>query len=171
MKTRQLFLILLTAFLPIAVWADVWQDPETKVNYEYTSGSGEAKVTKSYGISGDITILDIIAIDGTQYKVTEIAESAFENCQNLNKVNIPSSVTFIGDRAFYGCEELSSVKIPSSVTWIGHQAFYNCYSLTNISIPNLYLIGEETFFQCKSLTKVEIPYSVESIWERAFYGS
>ena len=36
--------------------------------------------------------------------VTEIQESAFENCVNLKKVNLPSSVTVIGKAAFKGCK-------------------------------------------------------------------
>ena len=44
MKTKQLLLILLSALLPLAAWADIWQDPETKVNYEYTVGKSEASV-------------------------------------------------------------------------------------------------------------------------------
>ncbi len=35
--------------------------------------------------------------------VTEIGNSAFENCINLTEINIPDSVTKIGNDAFYGC--------------------------------------------------------------------
>lgn len=44
MKTKQLLLVVLATLLPLSSFADVWQDPETKVNYEYTPGSGVAKV-------------------------------------------------------------------------------------------------------------------------------
>ena len=41
--------LLATLLIPIAAWADVWQDPETKVNYEYTLGQSEAGVKKGTG--------------------------------------------------------------------------------------------------------------------------
>lgn len=44
MKTNQLLLTLLAVLLPLTSWANVWQDPETKVNYEYTVGKSEASV-------------------------------------------------------------------------------------------------------------------------------
>ena len=51
-----------------------------------------------------------------------IADSAFELCDNLTHITIPSSVTNIGLRAFWGCSSLASITIPSSVTSIDEAA-------------------------------------------------
>ncbi len=114
MKTKQLLLTLLAVLLPLTSWADVWQDPETKVNYEYTVGESEASVKAGYSFRGNtytgspdatgyINILSKFTIDGKDYSVTSIGEYAFRDCSGMTSVTIPNSVTSIGNWAFYGC--------------------------------------------------------------------
>lgn len=144
MKTKHLLLTLLSVLIPIASWADVWQDPETKVNYEYTVGDNEAsvkagnsefKMAGSPEVSGDIVILPKIVVNNNEYNVTSIGDCAFSLSSKLTSVTIPNSVTSIGDYAFYDCSGLTSITIPNSVTSIGEGAFF--YSgLTSITIPN-----------------------------------
>lgn len=107
---KHLFFILLAALLPQTTWADVWQDPETKVNYEYTPDGTTASVKAgdyssagSPDVKGSITILSTIFMNGTEYTVTSISECAFCRCSDLTSVNIPNSVTNIGSNAFSGC--------------------------------------------------------------------
>ena len=59
-------------------------------------------------------------IDG--YKVTSIADGAFEN-SNISNVIISEGVESIGWFAFDGCTALKSITIPSSVKSIGYSAF------------------------------------------------
>ena len=54
---QNLFLSVLFTLLPLGVWAEIYQDPETKVNYEYTLGNSEASVAYSSDACGDISIL------------------------------------------------------------------------------------------------------------------
>ena len=99
------------------------------------------------GYNGSATNPEIpSAINGVS--VTEIGESAFENCTSLTSVTIPDSVTSIGFCAFYNCKSLTSVTIPDSVT----------------------SISESAFEDCKSLTSATIPYSVTSIGDYAYHG-
>ena len=65
----------------------------------------------------------------------KIGEWAFYNCDSLEYVNIPNSVTSIGNSAFEGCDSLEYVNIPNSVTSIGDDAFYECSKLKSINIP------------------------------------
>ena len=51
--------------------------------------------------------------------VTNIGDSAFQDCSGLTSVTIPDSVTSIGDEAFYGCTSLSNMTIPDGVMDIG----------------------------------------------------
>ena len=178
MKKRHLLLTLLTVLLPLASWADVWQDPETKVNYEYTVGESFASVKAgryseagSPEVSGNIAILSKFTVDGNEYNVTSIGGDAFYGCSGLTSVTIPESVTSIDFYAFYGCSGLTSVTIPSSVTSIGSYAFCGCSGLTSIAIPSsVTSIGSQAFYDCSGLTSITIPESVTSIGSSAFAG-
>ena len=55
--------------------------------------------------------------------VTEIIDSAFEDCTELKRIQIPDSVTSIGENAFKGCSALSEIHIPANVTSIAENAF------------------------------------------------
>ena len=98
-----------------------------------------------------------------------ICDGAFIECDSLQSVTIPNSVTSIGDKAFSGCISLQSVIIPNSVTSIGEEAFCGCKSLQSVTIPNLVTsIGDEAFSGCESLQSITIPNSVKSIGDEAF---
>ncbi len=101
--------------------------------------------------------------------VTSIEHQAFEFCDSLTNIEIPSSVTSIGIFAFFECSSLKNIKIPFSVTSIGDGAFFECISLKNIEIPSsVTSIGDDTFFECISLKNIKIPSSVTSIGDYAF---
>ena len=103
--------------------------------------------------------------------VKTIETEAFSFCTSLKGVTIPNSVTTIGTMAFEYCESLTSITIPSGVTTIEKSAFYGCTSLTSVTIPNsVKTIGNSAFNLCESLTSVTIPNSVKTIGEDAFYA-
>ncbi len=195
MKTKLFSLLLLTALLPSATSADIWQDPETLVKYKYTPGESEASVTKSPNASGDITILSVFTINNQTYTVTSIGENAFKGCSDLTSVNILNSVITIGRSAFQGCSNLTSITIPNSVTAIQGAAFdgtawYNnqpdgliyagkvAYKYkgtmpanTSIALLDGTLgIADDTFKNCTTLIGITIPNSVVIIGVTAFYG-
>ncbi|MBR6529866.1 MAG: leucine-rich repeat protein [Clostridia bacterium] len=135
-------------------------------HYTYTVSKGEATVTKcDREVAGDVQIPAVI--DG--YPVTEIAEEAFSECEELTSVKIPEGVRVIGPNAFYSCSGLLSVTVPNSVTSIGHGAFFHCRSLSSVTIPKgVTVLEDNVFAACSSLTSVEIPEGVTSIGERTF---
>jgi len=96
--------------------------------------------------TGDVSIPPTVTIDGTEYTVTTIGESAFNGCTGLTSVVIPNSVTSIEEEAFRGCSGLANVTIPNSVTTIGAYAFDECDSLTSVEFPNsVSAIGSNAF--------------------------
>lgn len=133
---------------------------------EYSIFDGKATIIGcDTSISGDVVLPD--TIEG--YPVVSIWESAFYNCENINSIIIPDSVTTIGDYAFCFCKNVTSITIGNSVTSIGNNAFSHCYNLSDITIGNsVTIIGEHAFEACESLSTIIIPDSVTKINNHAF---
>lgn len=60
--------------------------------------------------------------------VTEIEESAFEECDTIKTVVLPAGITEIGKAAFRGCDKLGNITIPGSVETIRESVFDGCPS-------------------------------------------
>lgn len=164
-----------------------WSNNETELSVADADGNFEA-------YKGDLVIPEDVTYNGQNYKVTSIADEAFEYCFLLASVEIPGSVTTIGnsafsscpsltsvsladglvsigDSAFSDCSSLKSVIIPETVNTIGYSAFRGCYAMKTITLPeNITSIESYSFCECSSLDSVTIPGNVTSIGNDAFYG-
>ena len=118
---------------------------------------------------GDIKSKDVVIPDVYRgYPVKVIADSAFLECETMETISIPTSVTTIGWFAFYKCINLKVVHIPNSVEVICSYAFYYCTSLENVTLPDdLLSFGTRCFYNCQSLTSLIIPLSVHWVGESA----
>lgn len=106
-------------------------------------------------------------IDGRN--VTRIAESAFEDCNELKSLINWADIEYIGAKAFKGCTGLKDISIPGETTYIGESAFEGCTSLkTVIMWGDPTSIEKNTFKGCEKLTDISLPSSVEYIAESAF---
>ncbi|MEI6578158.1 MAG: leucine-rich repeat domain-containing protein, partial [Eubacteriales bacterium] len=140
-------------------------------------------------IPTSVTSMNFSAFEGTPWLVNYpndfvVAGNGILLCYKGSKKNvkIPNNVKSIGALAFSNCNELESVDIPISVTSIGDEAFYvhiyddlegNIFisKLTNVSMPaSITSIGDEAFLECQKLSNIRIPASVTSIGNRAFKG-
>jgi len=143
-----------------SIGANVLYNTPYYYNYNYWYGDvfymGPYLMQAKKTVSGSYSV-----VPGT----TLIADSAFENCDNLTEVILPGSLQIIGAKAFYNCDGLAGITIPSGVTTIGDQAFYWCDALTDVqfagSVAN---IGQEAFGKT--------PYykSTENWENNAFYA-
>ena len=166
--TALMTMLILSVFFSIVASAyDVEVDG---IYYNLVPNGNVAEVTNGDNkYEGDITIPSSIKVNDTEYSVTSVGNSAFEDCISLTSITIPNSVTSIAGYAFNGCISLTSITIPNSVTSIGMCAFRHCRSLTSITIPNsVTSIGGDAFYGCRSLTSIIIPNSVTSIDYYAF---
>ena len=75
--------------------------------------------------------LFLFDMDGTLY----IGDYAFYQNEDIEKVNIPSTVKTIGLEAFYGCESLKEIDLPEEILSIEEDAFRLCTGLNKISLP------------------------------------
>lgn len=64
--------------------------------------------------------------------VTEINNSAFYECRQLQKVVLPNSLQSIWEKAFRYCSALTEMEIPSDVWHITDDVFEGCTSLRRI---------------------------------------
>ena len=127
------------------------------------------KDTLNSYLDKDIVIPASINYQGKEYKVIQIGEYTFVDCFNLNSVVIPESVTIIGNSAFQNCENLVKIEFPKSIEKIGKYAFALCKSISSISIPpKVKVIEEATFLDCENLEFVEFSENINSIGAIAF---
>jgi hypothetical protein len=93
------------------------KDEDDAATYQITSTGKDVGTTPTVAIvddkevGGSFAIPEAVTYHNTNYKVTEIDESAFENNKYLTNVTIPSSITNIGDKAFKGCSNLKSITV------------------------------------------------------------
>lgn len=83
-----------------------------------------------------ILLVVLLAVPGIAYpesiifpqSVTQIEETAFEECRTIKTVVLPEGITDIGKAAFRGCDNLGNITIPGSVETIGENVFDGCPS-------------------------------------------
>lgn len=68
-------------------------------------------------------------IEGDDFSVTNISANAFDNCQDIEKVTIPNTITTIEDGAFSHCYGLEEVVVNSSEIYLDLKDIYSCGDL------------------------------------------
>lgn len=133
------------------------------------------------GYTGNDPVLIIPSVIDTM-KVTSIGKYAFNGCDRIMEINIPSSVVTIKPYAFYR-SSAEKIKIPSSVANIGEFAFLDCERLTEISVAidnaqymsdngGLYNADKSQLISCPAgkMGLYAVPSGVENIGPYAFSG-
>lgn len=147
-------------------------------------------------IPSSVTFHDQYCVNGQYYNsydtypVMSIDNCAFMDCEDLNSITIPSSITTICHDAFYGCTGLTRVNITNLEAWCNiyfdisdgyfgwgttnplsnaHHLFLNGTEVTDLIIPTTVTqIRDFAFAGCTGLTSVSIPNTVSEIGEYAF---
>ena len=91
------------------------------------------------------------------------------DCDKLDEIVIPESVTTIGSYAFQSCDGITSITIPPSIANLEKHAFANCDSLEEV-IFNASVISERCFQDCENLRSVILSDNVTTIESGAFMG-
>lgn len=101
--------------------------------------------------------------------IKEIETLAFNDCKEIESIQIPDSVTSIGIFAFHGCESLKNFCWPETIAVMPPGAFYMCTGLEQVTLPDgIEMIPPSAFEKCKSLKRIVIPASVKVIGSYAF---
>jgi transcriptional regulator with XRE-family HTH domain len=131
-----------------------------------SSGNGTCTV-----YLGDCTDEDIVIPSHSPSgdKVTQIKAYAFAGYEKVKSIKIPETVTVIGEGAFQDCINLESVNLPSKITMIYSYTFCGCKNLKGTTIPSgVQYIGEEAFADCLAFESIVIPARVTKIGAYAF---
>lgn len=137
------------------------------------------------------SIKHIIVEDG----ITSLGSRLFRKFNNVETIDLPTSLTKIKNWTFQNCGSLKSISIPEGVTEIGNGIFNDCVSLKNITFPSTlkeipYLggigeddglnvetiimnkgikeIGTSAFSRMNNLKSITIPDSITRIGQYAF---
>lgn len=125
--------------------------------------------------------------------VAKIPDNLLMNCNGLNILDIPNTVTEIGDHAFEGTK-ITQLTIPATITDIGIWAFAFCpelktvyYNAANCNSTNapfhsspvekvlmgdgVIKVPEAIFMNCEGLKELVLPNSVKEIGKYAFWGT
>ena len=97
------------------------------------------------------TIRRVVWLDGS---MTVLPNQAFENCINLQSVNINGAATPLPKRAFAFCKNLETVTGTQNVTTVGDQAFHSCAITGILDLSGAENYGYEALGYCESLDGV-----------------
>ena len=115
----------------------------------------------------DKTLTSYSIRDGTIW----IGEDAFNGCQNLIAIDLPSSVTSLCSRAYAGCTSLTSIAIPDNITILGERVFSGCSNVKTAFLgTNVDSVGRCVLENCTQLDSVWFPQKTEVIPVVALYG-
>ncbi len=119
------------------------------------------------GCSG---IEEIIFEDGN--KIATIGSGAFQGCNHLKAIELPSTITTVPATIFLNCSQLEQVNFLGDITSIQQSAFNGCASLQNFIFPTtLNSIGASAFLNSGLAGIIDLPEGLTSIGASAFAGS
>ena len=96
------------------------------------------------------TIPNTVVYGGMTFKVTEIAEKAFNQNTRLKIVTIGTNVTSIDANAFNGCKSLKTIKVKSMVLKkVGKNALKGIHKNCKIKVPKAKLKDYKKLFKKK----------------------
>ena len=117
-------------------------------------------------------------------EVKRIAAYAFEDCNVLKRITIPSTLTGIGEQSFTSCSALESIEVDkSNSTYSSEKGVLFSKDKTSLyvypsnkldetyTIPNsVTYVYSFAFFVNKNIKNITIPENVEAIGKAAFFG-
>lgn len=104
--------------------------------------------------------------------ITEMGYCPFQNCHQLESVNVPTGIDYVPYDFCESCENLKSVKLHNGIRTIRHDAFLGCKSLESIDLNDqITTIEYSAFRNCEALQLPKLPDALTIIGDDAFEGT
>ena len=174
-------------------YSEVIEVPQTIDSYKVIKlGCVKKAALIGYSYTGIFEYNDIVKEIIIPEGLLETYGPAIANCDNLERISIPSTMTrfsvsrcnnlkeiniadgnkTIEDFSFDDSHSLVSIVLPKRMTKLTNNAFARCYSLKNIKMSNsICSIGSWTFQDCSSLKTIDLPTELSKIGGNAFQRS
>ena len=117
-----------------------------------------SNVTSIGSYAFNSTNLSVVTLSN---KLTAINERTFANCENLENINIPASVTKIGNYAFENDTKITKMKLSDDVSVLGIGAFKNTRIETFKTPKHVETISSELFMNDEALKSIELVKDME----------
>lgn len=132
------------------------------------SGTGQMEDYTSYRTIPWYFMTDQIKEVVIENGITNIADYAFYQCENLEQVTFGDTVETIGAKAFGYCSSLKAIPFPDSVKTIGDSCFIGCSGVTELTLnKGVTSVGPGAFSGMNSLEKIQ--WNAESIGDFSMY--
>ena len=141
---------------------------EGTIAYEAKADSTLKVVSVLPGYNADANTVIPASIGALQ--VTEIADEAFSDTDEITSLTVSDSVTAIGERAFADCDNLEIVVLSNNLSGTLDKTFADCTSLTTVAIPEGVTTLNGTFEGCTQLSAINFADSVSALSNKALYG-
>lgn len=123
-------------------------DGEVRVDFYPTGKSG-------------IVNLKSLRYNFKNYKIVQVAPSAFKNRKDVASVTLGEWVTTVGSSTFQGCKNLKTVSLGSGLRSIGSKAFMSCKALKTVTLKSksIKTIGAQAFKSTPAKAVYKLPKS------------
>lgn len=139
-----------------------------EIPYSYTIYKDHVVLEKYHGNEQIVSIPEIV----NGKPVTSIGEKCFQDKKMITDVNLHANVTRIELSAFDYCDNLQRVTNGINIKYIGDCAFSNCVKLQEVNLgTKIEIIASCAFSNCTELTSFPAQENLCSIGEFAFANS
>lgn len=162
--------------------SDIVDAADSPLKFRFSSCNRRASVEydPSYENLISLNIPHKVRYDGDVYTVYHIDYKVFYNCQNIVKIEIPSSIN-VSYSSFHHFNKLTSIVVAPDHPNLSSEKgiLYNKDKSKIIRVPtgfkgefkllnSVKKIGQHAFQDCKGLTNIEFPSNVTEIGDYAF---